>query len=67
MPKPKPGNEKAGGVKRPRKTKAEEKKDRCEVERSVDDALEDSFPASDPPPWTLGRKDPQHAPDDERD
>jgi hypothetical protein len=27
---------------------------RNECERLLDDALDDTFPASDPPPWTMG-------------
>lgn len=31
-------------------------------ERRIDAVLDDSFPASDPPSWTLGRTTPKSAP-----
>jgi hypothetical protein len=30
------------------------------AERRLDDILDDSFPASDPPPWTLGVEQADH-------
>ncbi len=68
MAKPKPGDQKPGSEERPERARHRgEKDDRRAVERSVDDALEGSFPASDPPPWTLGRKPRADAPDADGD
>ena len=37
-----------------------------EEERQIDQTLADSFPASDPPPWTLGMTQPREEKGDER-
>jgi hypothetical protein len=43
---------------------SEARRQRVEAERALDSALADSFPASDPPSWTLGVS---HSPDGRRD
>jgi hypothetical protein len=36
--------------------KSSERRDRSLSEQMIDQTLEDSFPASDPPSWTTGRE-----------
>ena len=39
---------------RPAEVAVQASEQRLAAERALDAVLEDSFPASDPPPWTLG-------------
>ena len=42
-----------------RLAEADDRRRRLAAERAMDSVLADSFPASDPPPWTLGIAHPQ--------